>query len=533
MPSGLAHAPPIGRMRSPGTVSLVDLTSCRGRERRRLRRAGLFALGGWLVASTSPALEPRSLTEPEVLREPAGITRVVDAFDERGGVDLHFTLDYQQTWKRAVISRERQSSAAPLGIDRGEVASFSENTSRLNLRADFGLFRDLALSLRLPIVLSSSVSLEPRGAPAGALDGAPGQPLFSLPFGSPNRSGVEYLGVGVDWGVLNQWRDATNPTLVLGVEGRFSVSEPMHACGPAPVTEDGALAGRRCAYPADIDRDGQSGGSLAELEPGRVESLEGSFPARGRRAGVSRGTTALVLRSAISRRFQHLEPYVAFNLLLEFANDDSDFATGRAWHDGPPTRAGFSIGTEILPWEVVEKFQRLSLDVRLTGTYRSEGHDYSELFDALGSSGAASYRMPQFAGYIANPAPNTAASAPSVVDPASERVFPTGIARVEAHGAYALRVAARWQAGPYVHFDAGGALALTQRHFVTSGRPCYDGGVSSAERAGPCAVVSAVGPVVVGAPDPSFRPEVDQPGRRFIVDTARTVDAWVGATVMF
>lgn len=521
-------------------MSIVDLTSRLMMrtsrpwpEARRSVLAGLAVLGGVLVAPASPALEPRSLTEPDVLREPAAVTRVVDAFGERGGIDLHFTLDYQQSWKRAVISRESQSGATGLGITRVDVASFSENTSRLNLRADVGLFRDLALILRLPIILSSSATLEPRGAAAGTLDGAPGEPLFSLPFGSPNRSGVEYLGVGVDWGVLNQWRDATNPTLVVGVEGRFSVSEPMHACGPGPVAEDGTVSGRRCAYPSDIDRDGRSGGFLAELEPGRVESLEGGFPARGRRAGVSRGTTAVALRSAISRRFQHLEPYVGFDLLLEFANEDSDFATGRSWHDGPPARAAFSIGTEILPWEVVEKFQRFSIDARLTGTYRSEGHDYSELFDALGSSGAATYRRPNFAGYIANADPTTQASAPSVVDPASERVFPTGLTRVEAHGAYRLRLAVRWQAGPYVHFDAGGATALTQRHFVTSGRPCDDESPSSAERAGPCVVASAVGPVVAGIPDPSFRPEVDQPGRRFIVDTARTVDAWVGATVMF
>ena len=39
---------------------------------------------------------------------------------------------------------------------------------------------------------------------------------------------------------------------------------------------------------------------------------------------MSRGTTAVALRSAISRRFQHLEPYVAFNLLLEFANEGID-----------------------------------------------------------------------------------------------------------------------------------------------------------------------------------------------------------------
>lgn len=534
MPSGTAHELPVARMRSPGTGSFVEQTSRRA-SRGRLIGAGLLTALE-LVAATGAALEPRSLTEPDVLREPASVTRVVDAWGERGDIDLHFTLDYQQTWKSASIRRESQGSddsAAGGGIADHEVASFSESTSRLNVSAEVGLFRDLALILRLPIILSSSATLEPRGLGPAALEGAPGQPLFSLPFSSPNRSGVEYLGVGVDWGILNQWRDAAHPSLVVGIEGRFSLSEPMHACGPAPPAEDGSVGGRRCAYPSDIDRDGRGGAFLAELAPGQVQSLEGDFPAAGRRAGVSRGTTAVVLRSVISRRFRHLEPYVGFNALLEFANEASDFARGRPWHDGPPARAGFSIGAEILPWEVVERFQRFSLDVRLTGTYRSEGHDYSELFDALGSSGAVSYRMPRFAGFVANPDPATRAMFPSVVDPGSERVFVTGITKVEAHGAYALRLAARWQAGPYVHFDAGGALAVTQRHFLSSARPCDAARVTPAERAGPCAVASPEGPRVIGVPDPSFRLEVDQPGRRFIVDTARSVDTWVGATVMF
>lgn len=537
MPPGTAQELPFARMRSPGTVFSLDLPS----RQRRLRRwlcLSAWVLAGQLTASGSRALEPRSSTEPRVLREPAGVTRVVDAWGERGGVDLHFTLDYQQSWKRAAILRETTepgvNSAGAIG--QREVASFSESTSRLNLRAEVGLFRDLALIVRLPIILSSSSSLEPRALAAGALDGAPGEPLFSLPFSSPNRSGVEYLGLGVDWGILNQWRDPTQPTLLVGAEARFSIAEPMHACGPAPAPEAGEageVGSRRCAHPGDIDRDGQRGGYLTELGAGRLESLEGSFPATGRRAGVSRGTTALALHSVISRRFQRFEPYVGFDVLLELANDASDFARASPWQTGLPRRAGFSLGTEIVPWEVVEKFQRFSLDVRFSGNYRSAGHDYSELFDALGSSNALTYRMPNFARYMQNPDPTTREGSPSVVDPGSERVFPTGITRVEAHGAYALRLAARWQAGPYVHFDAGGGLELTQGHFLTLGRPCDAARALSAERAGPCAVASGAERRVLGAPDPSFRPEVDLPGRRFIVGTARSLEAWVGATVMF
>ncbi len=523
---------------SSRVVSRVGLTAERrvrrgARSIARVRVAGL-AVAWQLGSGESAALEPRSLTEPDVLREPAAVTQVVDAFDERGVIDFDFTLAYQHSWKAATIVREVQSP----GIDAAriahvEVTDFSESTSRLNLRADVGLFHDLALIVRMPIILSSIATLLERQLPLGVLDGAPGEPLLALPFRSPNRSGVEFLAVGVDWGILNQWREASQPTLVVGAEGRFSVSEPMHACGPAPAAADATASVRRCAYPSDINRNGASGELVTELAPGRAESLEGDFPAEGRKAGVSRGTTALLLHSVVSRRFQHLEPYVGFNLLFEFANEDSDFGGDHPWNDGPPTRGGFSLGIEIMPWEVAEQFQRLSIDVRCTGTYRSEGHDYSELFDALGSAGGESYRRPNFAGYVGNTDPLSQADIPSVVDPDSERVFPTGITRVQGHGAYALRVAGRWQAGQYVHFDLGGALALTQRHLVTLGQPCDGTRASELGRAGPCLGGVAGARTALGAPDPSFRPQIDQPGRRFIVDTASTVDAWVGATVMF
>lgn len=467
-----------------------------------------------------------------MLREPAQVTHVVDAFDAESGFDLHFTLGYQHSWKRALVLRETQDPAidprAVGGIARAEVARYVESTSRLNVRAELGVFRDLGLIVRAPIILSRSSELREHGAAPGALDGAPGEPLFGLPFRAPNRSGVEFLGVGLDWGILNQWRDSAQPTLLVGIEGRFSVSEPMHACASSvPEAMAGAV---RCAHPQDIDRDGVSGEFEAEVEPGRSVSLEGSFPSAARKAGASRGTTGVELHGLISRRIDQLEPYFGASLLYEFPESD-DFGAGEPWSSGPPLRSSFSLGAEIMPWEVVEQFQRLSVDVRLTATYVSQGQDYSVLFDALGSASGSSYRRPNFGAYRPNPDPATSADFPSVIDPDAARVFPTGITEVQGHGVYTMRVAARWQAGQYVHFDLGGALDLTERHFITGKRRCDPRRAVEAEAAGPCR--SATSGEVLGAPDPGFRPEIDLPGRRFIVDTARKIDAWVGATVMF
>lgn len=491
----------------------------------RGRALSFATLAVMVVGQTPPlrAVEPRSATEPDVLREPAAITRVVDAWDGRGNIDLNFTLGYEHRWKRATLLRELPVSATPGGATQ-RVASFAESTSRLDVRAELGLYRDLGLIVTVPIVLSSSSTLGFRGTPA--LDGAPGTPLFSLPFQSPNRSGVEYLGVGVDWGILNQGRDAGLPSLLVGAEARFNVTEPMHACGPVPPAEGETEPTTRCTYPADINRNGAGGEYPAEGIP----SLEGELPSAPRRAGVSRGTTAFDLHAAISRRIAAFEPYFALGVLFELPIDSSDYDAYGGLENAPPLEGRASIGAELMAWELVEQFQRLSLDLRLTGTYRSEGVDYSELFDALGSSGASSYRRPSFAGYVENPDAASRAVAPSLVDVSSRRVFPTGLTRVEAHGAYALRLAARWQAGRYVHFDAGGALALTQRHFITLGQPCDPARSVAVAEAGPCANASGA---VLGAPDPSYRPETDQPGQRFIVDTARSIDTWVGATVMF
>jgi hypothetical protein len=469
--------------------------------RRRRCAAGLAALlAATSFGASAAALEPRSWTEPDVLAEPAEVTRVVDAWDESGGIDLHFTLGYHHSWRRATILREVPSAAVGPGgsLAREPVANLTENTSRLNMRADLGLYRDLALILKVPIILSRSATLGGRGSES-SLDGAPGVPLFALPFGSPNRSGVEYLGIGIDWGILNQYRDGSGPSLLVGAEARFSISEPMHACGPAPLAEGQTEATMRCTYPSDINRNGIGGEFPAPV----VASLEGELPGERRRAGVSRGTTAIDLHAAASRRFSYFEPYLVLGVLFELPDDDSDFGSDRPWADAPPVQGRFSLGTEYIPWELVEQYQRLSLDLRFTGTYRSRGRDYSELFDALGSSGAISYRRPNFAGYVENPDLDSRAAVPSIVDPSSERVFATGLTEVEAHGNYALRVTARWQAGQYVHFDIGGALAR-RSGAVRHGRGPGDG---CAGRAGPQLSPrnGSAGPALPGGYGPQHR----------------------------
>ena len=71
---------------------------------------------------------------------------------------------------------------------------YVETTSRLTPRLDIGLYKDLAIYTRIPIVLSNSRRIdepdEAAGNIAAVTGGAPGETLFTLPFEAPDRSGA-------------------------------------------------------------------------------------------------------------------------------------------------------------------------------------------------------------------------------------------------------------------------------------------------------------------------------------------------------
>ncbi|RYZ08592.1 MAG: hypothetical protein EOO73_06985 [Myxococcales bacterium] len=511
--------------------------------RSTLKTCSTLPLAGLLLTSLAHAEEPRKVSEPSVLREPSEVVQVVDAFDDDDLFDLHLSLGYQSTWKSADILRE--SSLTDPGFNDGgysranlNVAHYSERVSRLNTRADIGLYKDLALVIRMPVVLSDDRELKglagSESNQAYALAGAPGEQLFSLPFKSPTRSGIEYLAMGIDAAPMNQARDSTKPTWMIGIEGRFSVSEPMHACNKNPSglnpnsMLDPSASQQSCAHPSDVNRNGVGG----EYPAPRVDggSLEGSFSG-GRKAGVSRGTTGLELHTMISRRVKYIEPYGGFRALFEFQNDSSDYGSTDlkgSLVNHPPLRGTMIFGLNVIPYEIREQFQRLAFDFRFTGTYVSEGRDYSELFDALGTSDAATLRYPNFAEYQASPNG-------SVVNPNSQRVYFTGLTDVQQHGVYTLSGSVNWQVGEFVKFNVGGGYTILQSHFLTFDQACNPDFASDLSKAGPCKAPKAdgSGDGPSGIPNPNYRKSINDPGHRFKVSGASAFDAWINATVMF
>ena len=464
-------------------------------------------------AQDAHADEPVSAKEPRLLNETGENTTVIDAFDKDDPFDANLLLTFRQQWKSANIRRETSLSQMNLSsggfVSRNEnVASYSEKTSTLEVGGDIGIYHDLALSLRLPIILSNSREL-------GDLDGSSANPqrlqdpagdqLFTVPFKSPNRSGIDQLSVGLNYAIFNQVRDDTKPTWVIGFESRFAVGPRLHACNDnAPI---------RCPDPAN-----PTGPS--------------------REPGLSRGMTTLVLHTIFSRRFGYIEPYMGFRGMIDLPQSNSDFGATSdvpgTLLSRPPAIGTFTVGTEVFPIENRENFQRLGLDFKVHGTYHSPGREYSELFDALGSSQARSLRDPNPGAY--HGVTDGSGSFSSVADPNSGKVFFSGITDQQAYGSFGGSIGATWQAGEYVKFNAGVGLTYSQSHLITSADACNpDLGKGDAGAAGPCraGAVSAGGGSATGIPNPNHRQVIDLPGRRFSADDTTLVDLWLSGVVMF
>jgi hypothetical protein len=517
--------------------------------RAPLPRFAWVAATAAALAALSPtrarADEPRKVTEPSVMREPTEIVQVADAFDDDDIFDLHLSLGYQHTWKNAKIYRETsmpQLSTGDYTPSNLEVAKYSEDVARLNTRADIGVYKDIAVVIRLPVILSDDRDIKASGGglQTNTLVGAPGEQLFSLPFKSPSRSGIEYLALGMDFGLMNQARNPNKPTWMIGGEVRVNVSEPMHACNgnPTNLNQHPTTAQLKCAYPNDMNRDGTTGQvttSDTGVGGGKLTLDEGKGGTRP--AGVSRGTTGLAFHTFMSRRVKYIEPYGGFDVLFEFANADSDFHQTDlkgSLVNHPPLRGTMTVGIAVIPWEIRDAFQRLTIDSRFAGTYVSEGRDYGELFDALGSSDAPTLRGPQFSDYMLNPDMQSSNTYPSVVDPNSQKVYFTGLTDVQQHGEYTFSVRATYQAGEYVKFNVGGAYSLIQGHFITYDQACNPNFSNNPAQMGPCRTGDqTTGYTATGIPNPNYRKTINDPGRRFKVDDANGLDAWISATVMF
>jgi len=420
-----------------------------------------------------------------LMREPGSFTDVIDAADELDPYDLNVRLGFRRSKERATL-QQQTTGAVPGFVD---IADWERTRNVLELGLDLAVYRDVALFARLPLVLVDQRQLRPSGAtgPVMAYPGDTAGPLFELPFDSPDRSGLEHLAVGLAFSPMNQGRHRWQPTWTMLLEGRFAIGDLIEPCAAGTDCDD----------------------------------------------GVSDGTHAIRFENRLSRRFRYAELYGGLGFHFAWAGRAEDrFAPGGQLsgyvHRRPPMRGFLTAGIEIIPWEERMKWQRLSVDLRATGTYVSEGRDYSQLYDALGTSAHPMLTTPNYEGIQPTMGPTYDL----------EEVPFNGLTDVQAHGELSGTVAVEMQAAKYVRFRFATTLTYVSPHFITFTDACNTGANpdgpddpriggrfdGSGERIGGCSD---------GIIDPHYRAIVDAPGQRFRIDDVLRTTFFVQATVQF
>src|SRR5512138_2518874 len=121
-----------------------------GAERLVFRlRPALVATAMMSMVTLARAEEPRSPKEPTPLLEPIELTQVADAFDTGDPIDVNLSLGYQYSSRSADILREAATASGTNPRGNEKIAQYSESTHRLLMRADIGVFHDLALVVRM------------------------------------------------------------------------------------------------------------------------------------------------------------------------------------------------------------------------------------------------------------------------------------------------------------------------------------------------------------------------------------------------
>lgn len=471
------------------------------RERRQFAIAFVLVLGAIVPCSVQADDEPLVL-----MNEPTSFTDVIDAFDDHDPFDVNLTLAYLRTWEFGRIQRENPTSGDHrMSRDWLDVGDYSHEINQLVVGLDVGIFRDLALYGRLPLILSDDRSIASVGGTGRVEDrgpdGASNPPLFDLSstFRSPTRSGVDYLALGIAWSILNQHRDRNVPTWMWMLEGRFNLGDPMRACGP------NGMGGFECLG--------------TDEDPDTLALRRNGSP------GVGRGTNALRIETRGSFRYEYIEPYAGLAFQIEWPG----YGSGQFLPQGnlagyindlPPILGRLTVGSAIIPWEDREHFQRFSIDLRFLGEYWSEGHDYSPLFDALGSSRNPYLTHAVLEGQPTDGDPNGQAGL--------ERVHFYGLTDVQSRTRFGGQLTLEMQAARYVRFALSATLLHTPSYGITIADACNPNVTDP-----PRGDQRLRGTCRSGIINPHHRPVIDLPGQRFRMASTTQVDLMASVTAQF
>ena len=379
-----------------------------------------------------------ALILPAATAEANPYTEVASAFDDEDSFDLHVTVDYGFTIRRAEIKREWNRNfendpvlaSDPLPVVKDLLLEGSRHF--VVPRMELGLFTDLSLSVAMPIVITDSRTLKfddragdlvnrvnsttivdgllPQNG-FNAADPASGFAEGSTIFRGPNRAGLDQLHLGLAWAPMNQNRDRSKPFWKIGAEARLAIGSPM---------------------------------KLDRMDPDSETS-------------VGRGVHEVRVWTSIAKRIGWAEPFFELWWLAPLGNagdspfEEVGFGQNRA---DLQQQAGTRFGFHAVAWSQGEFGNSLVLDFSARLAANFEGRAYTPMWEVF-----------QFAGDVDGGGPLILDA-----DPTEDDVQPLahpGITNVENYLQYGGRVGLTFELGPKVRFGGAFELAAAQDHAIS------------------------------------------------------------------
>ncbi len=407
----------------------------------------------------------------------AEVTRVVTALDENDTFDFNLTASWFHDARSAAINREYQDSS---GIQVVRDLKYAQTTDLLDLRTDFGILWDVGLHVDLPIVLGQSNNLTfDQGINAGnstfVRDGI--YPAYngtsSTVFQSPTRSGLQYLGLGIQWAPFNQKRDDTKPTWTLGFDADLDVFKDMRF---DPANPNGNTA-------------------------------------------VGLGYHQLIWSTWVSKRFRHFDPYFGATYMLPIRTNGSIYQDlgGGQTSVNPQQLAAVIIGVEQVAWENPRGDQRVTVELQAHAAEHFAGRGTSELWEPLtGHPGCT---------LTGGTVTETCRPSLDVTTDASGNPHAApypGVTDIDSYGSFGGEAGLNIQVGKYIRFRSLFGMTFDAPHFITNASAGvdtnHDGRVDSTDPK---------------EANPTYRESIDIPGRRFRVEDSKDWHLFVQGSLMF
>jgi hypothetical protein len=421
-------------------------------------------------------------------------TDIASSFQWNKHFDARVSVGYLHREVRGQLKREVDSA-----IPNQDTAltfrdlTFAKRRDELSVRAEIGLFRDLAFHAELPVVLFEQTTFSyDRTANPCSLPPAPDATCVAATNSSTVADGI-VAATGLD---AATGAGTADPTLFQGVRRGAAGGSGLDALD----TFNFGLAWA----PFSQRRDPSKPTWVLEIEPrisiGTIRAYDRTAPDANH--GISDGVHRIAFRTAVSRRVGRFEPYFTLFYLLPIARSGSafvDYAPSQSVKD-PQHQAGTLFGTEIVAYERGTPDWRVAIDLR----GRIEGHfigrGYSEAWEMFASS----------------PALRCDANVNPSCDPTQtkngyqDKPF-TGVTVIDSYATLAVELAIDAFLTRFLHLRAGFAYARDQSHLITgdqTGTPNMPGGrvTTAAEY------------------NPAYRAVIDQVGRRYLVDNVDTFD---------